>query len=290
MKHDLQKTLTSRITRLGLGLKTTLLASSFVIINSCTTLPPVEAPMAPAFSDAERSSIKAAPKAVAKKSFGSTTVTNRRPGIATGWGKEIESNVNFTDFKRSKKHSSVSSIYYNDKEGIKAMTSEWRYTGKGMQKSADGLVEWGVKGRWGNLKNIHSQGKRFVVGSKGSNYALVVKNIAHTKLELVMSVDGLDILTGKPASIKNRGYIIEPGKTLTIKGFRKSAEAVAAFKFSSVRDSYSNLSQQGTRNVGVMGMAIFTQSGRDPWKYGATERNNRRSANPFAEAPQLRAR
>jgi len=214
-----------------------------------------------------------------------------RPGLGTSWGKDLASTVNYTSFNRSSNSpSSISSIYYNDKEGIKAMTNSWTHHGKGLQKSANGLVEWGVKGSWGYLKNKHSKGKRFVIGNKNKTYSLVVRNLSKSRLELVMSVDGLDVLDGQPASTRKRGYIIQPGKTLTIKGFRKSADAVAAFKFASVNSSYSNLSGKGTRNIGVIGMAVFTEKGIDPWKYGANELNNRNNARAFAEAPQLRAR
>ena len=215
----------------------------------------------------------------------------RRPGIATKWGDEVKSKVGFTSFNRNSKPVAVERIYYNDKEGIEAMTGNyWKYSGSGMQKAANGLVEWGIKSGWRSLKNVHADGKRFVIGRKGSNYAIVVKNLAHSRLEVVLSVDGLDVLTGKPASIKKRGYIIQPGQTLVVKGFRKSADAVAAFQFSSVADSYTNLSRRGTKNVGVIGMAVFTEKGVSPWRYGASEIKRRGGANPFADAPMLRAR
>jgi hypothetical protein len=170
------------------------------------------------------------------------------------------------------------------------MTGSWRYTGSGMQRAADGLVEWGVKGTWGMLKNYNSGSRRYVVGRKSSNYSLVVKNLCHSALEVVLSVDGLDVMDGRTASFNKRGYIIQPGKTLTVKGFRTSQSAVAAFKFSSVSASYSNLRHGKTRNVGVIGMAVFTQKGVDPWKWSRNAIRHRHSASPFAEAPYSRAR
>lgn len=222
--------------------------------------------------------------------LGSNRIAKQRPGIGTGWGGEVKSRIGYTSFNRSNKKPAIASIYYNDKEGIKAMTSSWSHTGKGMQRAANGLVEWGVKSGWSYLKNVHSGGKRFVQGSKGSSYSLVVKNRAHSRLEVVLSVDGLDVMDGKPASTRKRGYIIEPGKTLTIKGFRTSEAAVAAFKFSGVNQSYSNMSGKGTRNVGVIGMAVFTEKGVDPWRWSQNELRNRNSARPFAEAPAVRPR
>ncbi|MBK1831495.1 hypothetical protein JIN77_12210 [Verrucomicrobiaceae bacterium R5-34] len=215
----------------------------------------------------------------------------RRPGLGTGWGETVSSQVGYSSFTRaSSKPAGVASIYYNDKEGVAAMNGTWKYSGSGMQRAAGGLVEWGVKGGWSMLKNYNSGGRRYVVGRKGSDYALVVKNLSRSTLEIVLSVDGLDVMDGKTASFKKRGYIIQPGKTLTVKGFRTSEAAVAAFKFSSVAGSYANLKHGKTRNVGVIGMAVFTQQGVDPWKWSNSAVQRRHSASPFAEAPSTRAR
>ncbi len=277
-RNKVKLTSLSSIAAIGLGI-------SILNITSCAVAPP-GVPNIPSVSEAPQTDSLAKSKSVSAYS-----PPLERPGLGTGWGKDISSEVGFINFKRSSnKPSGVASIYYNDKEGIKAMTNSWSYSGSGMQKAADGLVEWGVKGSWGYLKNKHSKGKRFVTGNKDKNYALVVKNLSRTRLEIVFSVDGLDVMDGKPASIKRRGYIIPAGETLTVKGFRKSADAVAAFKFASVNSSYTQLSGTGTRNIGVIGMAVFTEAGRDPWKYGKTELNNRHNARAFAEAPQLRAR
>ena len=214
-----------------------------------------------------------------------------RPGLGTGWGNQVSSNIGYSSFIRtSSKPAGVSSIYYNDKEGVTATAGTWKYSGRGMQKAAGGLVEWGVKGSWGTLKNYNSSGRRYVVGRKGSNYSLVVKNLSHSALVVVLSVDGLDVIDGKPASYKKPGYIIQPGKTLAVKGFRTSQSAVAAFKFSTVSGSYSNLRHSKTRNVGVIGMAVFTQRGVDPWKWSRPAVEHRLGASPFAEAPYSRAR
>jgi len=95
-------------------------------------------------------------------------------------------------------------------------------------------------------------------------------------------VDGLDVLDGKPASTKRPGYVISPGDTVEIKGFRTSYEAVAAFKFSSVSQSYANTRHGDTRNVGVIGLAAYLEQGTDPWKWMPKEIEKRDTANPFA--------
>jgi len=224
-----------------------------------------------------------------KREAGSIEKRNR-PGLGTGWGDAVDSAISYTKFDRAgSKPKSLDVIYYNDKEGIDAMSQSWGYNGGGMQKGANGLVEWGVKSGWGYAKNLNAEGKRFIVGKDEAQYSLVVRNICHSRLEIVMSVDGLDVMDGKSASTKKRGYTIEPGKTLSVKGFRTSDAAVAAFKFSSVATSYSNLRHGTTRNVGVIGMAVFTEKGIDPWRWSGSELKTRKTAQAFAEAPILKA-
>jgi hypothetical protein len=61
--------------------------------------------------------------------------------------------------------------------------------------------------------------------------------------------------------------------------FRQSLDAVAAFRFGPVRESYANEKYHNTRNVGVIGVAVFNERGTSPW----TDREVRKrlKANPF---------
>lgn len=98
-------------------------------------------------------------------------------------------------------------------------------------------------------------------------------------MEVVLSVDGLDVIDGRAASLSKRGYLVRPGGSITIEGFRESSEAVAAFRFSSVRDSYAARKYGETRNVGVIGIAAFNEYGTDPHDLDEAERRLR--ADPF---------
>ena len=210
-----------------------------------------------------------------------------RPGLATGWGEEKSSNLTYSSFKRaSSKPAGTDAIFYNDADGIKAMAGNPEKVGA-MQRAAGELVEWGIKGGFGFLPAYkeNGYGRRLVGGKKGSSYSIVVKNRSKSDLEIVASVDGLDVQDGKTASFSKRGYIIEPGKTLEIEGFRTSYSKVAAFKFSSVSNSYANLRHGNTRNVGVIGLAVFTRKGVNPWTWMPGEVDQRNTANPFATAP-----
>ena len=157
-----------------------------------------------------------------------------------------------------------------------------------MQTAAGDLVEWGVKGRGGFLPTFregYGYGRRLVAGEANSTYSIVVRNRSKSTLEIVASVDGLDVFDGKTASFAKRGYLVNPGTTLEIDGFRTSSDTVAAFKFSSVSNSYANLRHGDTRNVGVIGIAVFTQKGVNPWTWMPDEVRQRDNAQPFAQAP-----
>ena len=124
---------------------------------------------------------------------------------------------------------------------------------------AGGMITVGVKGAYGRwLGGGERGGRSYVEGNEGERYEIVLRNLTRTPLEAVVSVDGLDVLDGRSASFAKRGYIIGPRDTITIPGWRTSSEAVAAFRFASVADSYAAKKHGETRNVGVIGVAVFT--------------------------------
>lgn len=214
-----------------------------------------------------------------------------RPGLATGFGKELKDEWHRKSFVRSRSQPiGTDVIYYNDRAGVEAMTG-YRSKVGALQMAAGGTLEWGIKGRVGYLpayKTYASRARnhvRYVVGSSGSSYSIYLKNRCKSQVEVVLSVDGLDVIDGKPASFKKRGYVIPAGKTLEVKGWRSGYDRVARFEFSSVASSYTNRRHGDARNVGVIGLAVFGEKGVDPWTWMPNELDQRKTANPFATAP-----
>ncbi len=142
------------------------------------------------------------------------------------------------------------------------------------------MISIGLKDQSGRfLPGLIVGDRWFVVGEEGRRYFIVVRNKADLRLEVVLSVDGLDVLDGRRASLHKRGYIMTPRSQLIVEGFRQTTEAVAAFRFSLVRESYANEKHHDTRNVGVIGVAIFNERGTNPWSDVEVQR--RLKANPF---------
>jgi hypothetical protein len=104
-------------------------------------------------------------------------------------------------------------------------------------------------------------GRTYTLGRKGERYLVRVRNETPRRAEVVVSVDGRDVLDGRPASFGKRGYLVEPYGEVTIDGYRLGEAAVAAFRFSSVAASYAGRTGSA-RDVGVIGVAVFPE--REP--------------------------
>ena len=94
------------------------------------------------------------------------------------------------------------------------------------------------------------------------SYTIEIENRTAQRFEVVTSVDGLDVIDGRPAGLGKRGYLAAPYGTLRIDGYRRNMTEIAAFRFGSVRDAYaSQTAEFGDRHVGVIGVALFMERG-----------------------------
>jgi hypothetical protein len=102
-------------------------------------------------------------------------------------------------------------------------------------------------------------GETYVMGALGQRYTLRVVNHTGRRMEAVASVDGRDVVDGRPADFRNkRGYIVPAWGSVDIDGWRLSHAQVAAFRFSSVAESYAARTGSA-REVGVIGVAVFPE-------------------------------
>lgn len=102
-------------------------------------------------------------------------------------------------------------------------------------------------------------GETFVLGRLGDRYTIRVSNRTGRRVEAVVSVDGRDVIDGKSGDFAHkRGYLVPAWGEVEIDGWRLSQWQAAAFRFSSVADSYA-ARVGNARNVGVIGLAIFPE-------------------------------
>lgn len=103
------------------------------------------------------------------------------------------------------------------------------------------------------------EGRAYVVGKPGNEYQVVARNRRGEDLLAVVSVDGVNVVSGKTAGIGQGGYVLGPWSRLDIKGWRKSLGETAAFYFTSLGDSYAARTGRPA-NVGVIGVALFQRA------------------------------
>lgn len=114
------------------------------------------------------------------------------------------------------------------------------------------------------LPTYEHRGYNWVEGRRGQRYVIRVFNRTSERIEAVVTVDGRDVITGRPGNYhRNRGYVIQPHGSVRIEGFRRSWSEVAAFRFTDVPDSYAARMGDAS-NVGVIGVAVFKERHRRP--------------------------
>ena len=100
------------------------------------------------------------------------------------------------------------------------------------------------------------QGRYYVVGKPGNEYQVRVRNRSGGDILAVVSVDGVNAVSGETANWNQTGYVLGPSQSFDIKGWRKSLQRVAAFFFTEHQFSYAARTDRPD-NVGVIGVAVF---------------------------------
>jgi hypothetical protein len=228
-----------------------------------------------------------APRAAAAEEAFKSARPEVRPGLATQWGETRASRVTSAPFARADLLSpfAMGKLFYNDRQGIEAMSSGGRRERRAMFTVGGGFVELGLRDEAGRfISGFSAEGSNFLAGMSGQRYSLFLKNRSPGRLEVVASVDGLDVIDGQPASFDKRGYLLDSFGELEIEGFRTSTNEVAAFRFGSVEDSYAERKHGDSRNVGVIGIALFNERGDSPsnWRLpNHADTDRRHDADPF---------
>ena len=121
------------------------------------------------------------------------------------------------------------------------------------------------------------QGNNYVAGKPGERYAVEISNKTGARILSVVSVDGVNVLTGATAAPTQSGYVLGAWQAVEVKGWRKNMDEVAAFYFTEVPDSYAARTGRAG-NVGVIGVALFKE-------YIEPLTINRTEAERYAPAP-----
>ena len=108
------------------------------------------------------------------------------------------------------------------------------------------------------LPTVRHGGRHYVAGVPGHRYAVRLVNRSGGRLLTVLSVDGVNAVTGETAGADQNGYVLGPWESTEINGWRKSLDEIAQFNFTALSDSYAARSGRPA-NVGVIGVAVFEE-------------------------------
>ena len=131
------------------------------------------------------------------------------------------------------------------------------------------------------LTTYNRFGKTWIAGTPGHRYAVRLTNRSGARVMAVLSVDGVNAVSGETAGTDQAGYVLDAWQTTEIVGWRKSMDDVAQFNFTRLPNSYAARTGRPT-NVGVIGVAVFTE--RAP-VITYREPRRRYDAQPPASAP-----
>lgn len=108
------------------------------------------------------------------------------------------------------------------------------------------------------LAEYRHRGSSYVAGRPGERYAVRLVNRSAERVLVVLSVDGVNAVSGETATPAQTGYVLSPWQSADITGWRKSDAEAAAFYFTALPDSYAARTER-PHNVGVIGVAVFRE-------------------------------
>jgi hypothetical protein len=118
----------------------------------------------------------------------------------------------------------------------------------------------------GLLPLLPHAGRDYIEGQPGNRFAVVLQNMTSERVLAVLSVDGVNAISGQTAGSQQAGYVLEPWQRIEVRGWRKSYSDIAEFYFTDLPDSYAARTGR-PQNVGVIGVAAFRERQYAPPPY-----------------------
>ena len=120
----------------------------------------------------------------------------------------------------------------------------------------------------GLLQRMHYAGRDYIAGQPGHRFAVTLQNRTGERVLAVLSVDGVNAVSGQTAGSSQAGYVLDPWQRIEVSGWRKSYSDIAEFYFTDLPDSYAARTGRPD-NVGVIGVAAFRERQVEPVPYYA---------------------
>jgi hypothetical protein len=134
------------------------------------------------------------------------------------------------------------------------------------------------------------EGRAYVVGKPGNEYSVRIRNRQRDEVLGVISVDGVNVITGETATAQQSGYVLAGYRQFDISGWRKNLASTAAFYFTALPDSYAARTGRPD-NVGVIGVAFYRKKDEpapvaQPAPFASGQRSRKESASGAGAAAE----
>jgi len=128
------------------------------------------------------------------------------------------------------------------------------------------------------LKKYNIDGTNFIGVYENEMFELQFKNNSWKKVQVRISIDGTDIITGQEADLKPAGemWLVNPYSTITLKAWPESTKGGSSFIFGKASDSVAKHTHGNLDSRGIISAAVFAEpdiqytynyqrSWNDPW-------------------------
>ncbi len=160
-------------------------------------------------------------------------------------------------------------------------------------------VEVRVDGHWVPLHRApRTWDRHYFEAERGENYALRIRNRTDRRVGVLVSVDGLNVVSGERSaqSPHEAMYVLDGRETTTIRGWRSSLDDVRQFVFVDEERSYASRTDQANGDMGWIRVLAFEEQERiaryrdsDPWnerEVGSQSDDAHSKATPAPEASE----
>lgn len=126
-------------------------------------------------------------------------------------------------------------------------------------------------------------GRYYVEAREGSQYLVRLTNRSGERLGVVLTVDGLNVISGARDQGHGRMYVLDPWRHATVKGWRTSLKEVRRFTFVDEKASYSARVGKANSRMGWIEVSVYREKRR--WARRELQEESKRSNDSKAGAP-----
>jgi hypothetical protein len=128
-------------------------------------------------------------------------------------------------------------------------------------------------------------GRYYLEARKGARYAVRVQNRTGRRVGVVLTVDGLNAISGERDFGRGRMYVLDPWGQTTVQGWRTSLRDVRQFTFVDEERSYATRSGKANARMGWIEVSVYREKSPRPVPYVNEGRVRERPSAPTTSAP-----